>query len=81
MAAPVAAEGMGLVDGVHAMIAADAKAFAEAVIDAYRDETLWNVLSAAGLDLVREEYSFARGLARLGRLIDAIPTSDNAMPT
>ena len=78
VATPVAAEGMGLVHRVNAMIAADAETFAKAVIEAYGDEALWNALSAAGLDLVREEYSFERGLARLGQLIDAIPSPSQA---
>ena len=43
------------------------------MIAAYQDEGLWTGLSAAGLELVREEYSFERGLARLGQLIDEIP--------
>ena len=73
VATPVAAEGMGLVDRVNAMIAADAETFAEAVIAAYRDDGLWSALSTAGLDLMREEYSFERGLARLRQLIDDIP--------
>lgn len=74
VATPVAAEGMGLADRVNAMIAEDAEGFAEAVIAAYSDEGLWTALSAAGLALVREAYSFERGLERLRALIDAIPT-------
>ncbi len=70
VATPVAAEGMGLVDRVSAMIATDADTFAEAVIAAYRDEALWSTLSKAGLDLMREEYSFERGLERLRQLIE-----------
>lgn len=73
VATPVAAEGMGLVDRVNAMIAEDAEAFAAAVIEAYGDEGLWQSLSTAGLELVRERYSFERGLERLRRLIEAIP--------
>jgi glycosyltransferase involved in cell wall biosynthesis len=61
---------MGLVDRVSAMIATDADTFAEAVIAAYRDEALWSTLSKAGLDLMREEYSFERGLERLRQLIE-----------
>ncbi len=69
VATPVAAEGMGLQDRVNVMIGRDAAAFAAAVIEAYQDEVLWDELSANGLKLFEEHYSFARGLQRLGAVL------------
>ena len=53
----IGAEGMGLSDGVHALIADDPAAFASAVLSLYRDELLWNELRAQGLRLVQERFS------------------------
>jgi GT2 family glycosyltransferase len=45
----IGAEGFGIVDGEDALIADDAAAFAGAVVRAYRDETLWQRLSAGAV--------------------------------
>jgi GT2 family glycosyltransferase/glycosyltransferase involved in cell wall biosynthesis len=44
----IGAEGMGLVDGEHALMADDARAFADATLRAYTDATLWQKLSDGG---------------------------------
>ena len=72
VATPVAAEGMGLQHGVNVMIGADAASFAASVVAAYQDEVLWDELSANGLKLFEEHYSFARGLERLGKLLESV---------
>jgi GT2 family glycosyltransferase/glycosyltransferase involved in cell wall biosynthesis len=76
IASPVAAEGMGLTHRVNVMIGEDAAAFANAVIEAYQDAVLWDGLSANGLRLFEQNYSFARGLERLGGLLGDIGLSD-----
>ncbi|UHD14551.1 glycosyltransferase family 4 protein [Thiocapsa bogorovii] len=53
----VGAEGMGLVDGVDALIADDPTAFANAVLRLYTDDVLWHRVSAAGQDLIAQRYS------------------------
>lgn len=50
-------EGMHLVDGEEILVADDPRAFAEAIARLYRDEALWNRLSAAGLANVRLHFS------------------------
>ena len=50
-------EGMHLVDGEEILVADDPRAFAEAIARLYRDEALWNRLSAAGLANVRRHFS------------------------
>jgi glycosyltransferase involved in cell wall biosynthesis len=72
VATPVAAEGMGLSDRREVLIAADEKAFASAVVEAYQDEALWNHLSASGLEFMRNHFSFDQGVERMKALICSI---------
>ncbi len=72
IATTIAAEGMGLVDRRDVMIANDAEEFAAAVVEAYQNEALWNDLSKHGLEFMEQNFSYARGLERLGKLIDEI---------
>ncbi|MEM7482401.1 MAG: glycosyltransferase [Acidobacteriota bacterium] len=53
----VAAEGIGLSHGEDAMIADDADSFAQAIIAVYRDAALWQRLSQAGLERIKEDFS------------------------
>jgi glycosyltransferase involved in cell wall biosynthesis len=48
------------------------EAFADAVIEAYRNEALWDDLSLNGLKFMENNFSYALGLKRLKRLIDEI---------
>ncbi len=59
VATPAAVEGMHLVSGEDVMVAADAEQFASAIERVYRDEALWQRLSAAGVDNVRRHFSRA----------------------
>jgi len=58
----VGAEGMGLVDGVHALIADEPEAFAARVREAYADEALWKRLSEGGLAYLEENATLKRGV-------------------
>ncbi len=69
VATPLAAEGMELTDRVEIMLGADPEAFAQAIIEIYRDEALWARVSNKGLDFSRREFSFARGLERFQKLL------------
>lgn len=48
VATPVGAEGMGLQDGVHLLVAEDEEAFAAQVLRLLRDDALWSRLSVTG---------------------------------
>ena len=73
----IGAEGMGLVDGEHALVRDDAGAFASAVVELYRDVELWRRLSARSRALVRERWSPDTMRERLGALVDtAAPSAD-----
>ncbi len=56
----VAAEGMHLENGINALIADDAAGFAAAILRLYRDSDLWQRLSDAALDNVRDHFSVDR---------------------
>jgi len=57
VATPAAVEGMHLVPGEDVMIAGDAEQFALAIERVYRDEPLWQQLSAAGVENIRRHFS------------------------
>lgn len=50
----IAAEGMHLLDGEHTLLADEPQAFADAVVRAYTDASLWQQLSVNGRELVRQ---------------------------
>ena len=69
----VGAEGIGIVDGVHALVRDDPRSFAAAVDAVSSDGELWSRLSQAGLELVRSSLSGERMRERLrGLLADTV---------
>lgn len=69
---PVAAEGIGLTDGVETLIARTPKEWAEAIAKIYDNEPAWNAMSANVHDLARRSYSFERGVAALQEALATI---------
>jgi GT2 family glycosyltransferase len=69
VATPTAVEGMHVEPGEDVMVAADAAAFAGAVVRVHDDANLWNRLSARGLDNVRRHFSFDAARASLRRIL------------
>ena len=69
VATPIAVEGMHVEAGEDVMVAVDAREFADAVIRAYQDETLWIRLSARGLDNVRRHFSFDAARVAVRRIL------------
>jgi GT2 family glycosyltransferase len=59
VASGVACEGMQLVNGLEVLIADEPSEFASSVVRLYTDDSLWNKLSANGLNNVAKNYSFA----------------------
>ncbi len=59
VATSAAVDGMFLKDGESALIADDARAFADAVVRLYCDEDLWSSLSRGGLAVMEEHFSFS----------------------
>ncbi len=63
VATPPAIEGMFATDGEDVLVAADANAFAKAVVRLATDEALWNKISHNGLRNVEQHFSFAAASA------------------
>jgi GT2 family glycosyltransferase len=66
----IAAEGMGIQDGIHALVADEPQKFAEAVISLYQDAALWARLSRNGRELVRERFGDEANRAHLLKVLD-----------
>jgi glycosyltransferase involved in cell wall biosynthesis len=64
----IGAEGMGLVDGQHMLLADTPEAFADAVIRLYFDSDLWHRLSINALAHLQEHYSLAATRRRLAAM-------------
>jgi glycosyltransferase involved in cell wall biosynthesis len=58
VATSVAVEGMHVRAGEDVLVADTPAELAAAILRVYADETLWNMLSANGLDNVRAHFSF-----------------------
>lgn len=77
VATPVAAEGIGMVDGDNVMIATDAADFARRVIQVYRDETVWSRLSQNGRRYIEGHLSHEAIRVSLGGIMErAAATAD-----
>lgn len=65
----IAAEGMGLENGKHVMVAEIGSDFASSVIELYDDDGLWQILSRNGLDLIRRNYSIEHGISLVEQML------------
>jgi glycosyltransferase involved in cell wall biosynthesis len=75
----IGAEGMDLVDGDNALVRDSAEDFARAVIEAYRDQEVWERLSRAARRTVEERWTPEAMRRRLERLLEetlAIPARE-----
>jgi GT2 family glycosyltransferase/glycosyltransferase involved in cell wall biosynthesis len=69
VATPMAVEGMFAKPGRDVLVAETAEDFAAAVVRLYRDEELWNRVSANGLENVRRYFSVETARLGLQRLL------------
>ncbi|HEX4009195.1 MAG TPA: glycosyltransferase [Solirubrobacteraceae bacterium] len=71
---PIGAEGMGLIDGEHALIAESGEEFARAVVRLYDDAALWERMAVAGKAHVEDRHSVDAAVASLRRAFaSAVP--------
>ena len=66
---PVGVEGTLLVDGVDVLVGERPADLAAQILRAYRDEALWNQLSAQGQAMVRDHLSLEMGARVLARTV------------
>lgn len=69
VATACAVEGMHLRAGEEVMVAESAEEFAKAIVAAYQDATLWQQLSNAGVENVKQHFSPAAALPALERIL------------
>jgi GT2 family glycosyltransferase/glycosyltransferase involved in cell wall biosynthesis len=72
VATPAAVEGMFAQAGRDVLVAESAEDFAAAVVRLYRDEDLWNRISAGGLENVRRYFSVDTAREALRELLDSL---------
>jgi len=70
---PMAAEGLGLLPARGALLAEDAREFADAVARLHCHPALWNSFSALAQDHVRKEFSPERLCSQVRDLVAALP--------
>jgi GT2 family glycosyltransferase/glycosyltransferase involved in cell wall biosynthesis len=73
VATPTAVEGMFAKPGRDVMVAETAEEFAAQVVRLYRDEELWNTVSAHGVENVRQYFSVDTARRNLRELLDSFP--------
>jgi GT2 family glycosyltransferase len=83
---PLGIEGTEIVHDEHVLVADAPEDFAKAVLHLYREPGLWQRLSKAGQDLVKESLSLEKGKVKLAHAVetalvhklrlDAVDTSD-----
>ncbi len=69
VATPIAVEGMEIVAGSEALVAAEPAEFAEEVVRLYQDPELWLRLSDAGLANIESHFSFDAASRALQRIL------------
>ncbi len=69
VATPLAAEGMGLVDGRTIAVADTPEAFCEQIVTLYTDEQAWTAQSDSGIKFIATHYSFNNSCRLLGQVL------------
>ena len=77
---PIGAEGMGLVDGMSALISSTAEGFAAAVTQLAGDRALWESLATNGRALVGEHWTPAAAGARMREVLEALCPASGQVP-
>jgi putative sugar O-methyltransferase len=75
VATTIAVEGTPIIPGEHVLVADTPEDFAEAVVRAYTDPALWNALSKAGFQFVKDDYSFETNIRRITTLLEDVGAS------
>ena len=68
---PVAAEGIGLRDGVETLIAETPEQWLEAIEKLYNNPSLWLSISQAGKNYIDTFYSFSAGKKMMGKALES----------
>jgi GT2 family glycosyltransferase len=69
----IAAEGMHIDDGIHAMVADRSELMAQQICQLLEDDELWRALSARGRELINERFGVARARELLVQALRPVP--------
>lgn len=72
IATPLAAEGMLLTDRSNVLIAQGADAFANAVVELYENESLWDQISQEGIEFANKNWGSEAAWRLLGQTLERI---------
>jgi glycosyltransferase involved in cell wall biosynthesis len=72
LATPVAAEGLGLIDGEHALIRATGPAFSDALVDMLSNPEAWLPMGLRGQLFAKENLSMAALAGAVNQALDAL---------
>ena len=75
VATPMAVEGMFVTSGKEVLVAETEEKFAAEVVRVYQDEALWNSISSAGLENVRDYFSVETARRSLQNLLQDLDNS------
>jgi len=73
VASEIAAEGMGLQDGLNISVAKNVDEYVNKIIELYSDEQLWSERSKQGIALIRSAYSLDRGIELMTDILNQVP--------
>ena len=69
VATSLAVEGMDMKPEEQILVADEPQAFADAMVELYSNESLWQKLSDNGLEYVKDSFSISAGRTRIARLL------------
>lgn len=72
IATPIAAEGMGLIDGKHVLVGHDSASLAEHMARAYSDENIWESLSQKAKEHVQTSFGIETARHKLESLVRSL---------
>ena len=69
---PIAAEGLGIENHVHAEVAEDVDGFVAAIIKLYNDEALWQRMSEKGISFAEHAWGGTSGRHKLAEILQSL---------
>lgn len=72
VASSIAAEGIPVANGIDMLIADTPESFSEAIVELYHNESLWAQMSANGLEIIAQHFSFTAARQALVNIFDSM---------
>lgn len=68
----IGSEGIGIIDGYNGFVSDDPALFADKVIQLYQREEIWNKFSIAGIEHIKNNYSYKRTMEQINQILRQI---------